>query len=35
MSYTFEQLPYSSDTLEPHIDAKTMEIHYLKHHKAY
>jgi superoxide dismutase, Fe-Mn family len=28
-------LPYSYDALEPYIDAKTMEIHYTKHHKAY
>ncbi|MFH2021330.1 MAG: superoxide dismutase [archaeon] len=34
---TFEQpkLPYAFDALEPHIDAKTMEIHYGKHHAAY
>ena len=29
------QLPYSFDALEPHIDAKTMEIHHDKHHQAY
>lgn len=28
-------LPYAYDALEPHIDAKTMEIHYSKHHAAY
>jgi Fe-Mn family superoxide dismutase len=28
-------LPYAFDALEPHIDAKTMEIHYSKHHQAY
>ena len=34
---TFEQikLPYNYDSLEPYIDAKTMEIHYTKHHAAY
>ena len=34
---TFEpiKLPYSYDALEPHIDAKTMEIHYTKHHFGY
>ncbi len=29
------QLPYSRDALEPHIDARTMEIHHGKHHAAY
>jgi Fe-Mn family superoxide dismutase len=29
------KLPYSYDALEPYIDAKTMEIHYSKHHAAY
>ncbi|RYG69587.1 superoxide dismutase, partial [bacterium] len=29
------KLPYGFDALEPHIDAKTMEIHHGKHHKAY
>jgi len=29
------KLPYAYDALEPHIDAKTMEIHYMKHHAAY
>jgi len=32
---TFQPLPYTYDALEPHIDAKTMEIHYSRHHKAY
>jgi len=32
---TFQPLPYAYDALEPHIDAKTMEIHYSRHHKAY
>ncbi|MCF8228057.1 MAG: superoxide dismutase [Bacteroidales bacterium] len=31
----FEDLPYAYDALEPHIDARTMEIHHTKHHKAY
>ena len=31
----FEPLPYAYDALEPHIDARTMEIHYSKHHQAY
>ena len=35
MPHTLPQLPYAFDTLEPHIDAKTMEIHSQKHHKAY
>ncbi|MEK7218761.1 MAG: superoxide dismutase [Patescibacteria group bacterium] len=35
MPYTLPKLPYSYDALEPHIDAKTMEIHYSKHHQAY
>ena len=35
MSFKFEDLPYSFSALEPHIDARTMEIHYTKHHKAY
>lgn len=33
--YTFEPLPYAYDALQPHIDAKTMEIHYDRHHRAY
>ena len=35
MSLVFEELPYSYDALEPYIDARTMEIHYTKHHRAY
>jgi len=33
--YTLPKLPYSFDALEPYFDAKTMEIHYGKHHAAY
>jgi Fe-Mn family superoxide dismutase len=33
--YTLPKLGYAFDALEPHIDAKTMEIHYTKHHQAY
>lgn len=33
--YTLPALPYAFDALEPHIDAKTMEIHHSKHHAAY
>lgn len=35
MAYTLPDLPYAFDALEPHIDAKTMEIHHGKHHAAY
>lgn len=35
MPYTLPQLPYAYDALEPHIDARTMEIHHTKHHNAY
>ena len=35
MPYTLPALPYPFNALEPHIDAKTMEIHSQKHHKAY
>ena len=35
MSFNLPQLPYAYDALEPYIDARTMEIHYTKHHKAY
>ena len=34
-SYVVPPLPYAFDALEPHIDAKTMEIHHDKHHGAY
>ena len=33
--YSLPKLPYAFDALEPHIDAKTMEIHHDRHHKAY
>lgn len=33
--YTLPQLPYAYEALEPHLDAKTMEIHHTKHHQAY
>ena len=35
MAFTLPPLPYAFDALEPHIDAKTMEIHHDKHHQAY
>ncbi|MDI1316761.1 superoxide dismutase [Flavobacterium sp.] len=35
MSFELPQLPYAYDALEPHIDARTMEIHHTKHHQAY
>lgn len=35
MAYELPDLPYAFDALEPHIDAKTMEIHHDKHHAAY
>jgi Fe-Mn family superoxide dismutase len=31
----FPELPYAFDALEPHIDARTMELHYTKHHQGY
>jgi len=35
MSFTLPALPYAFDALEPHIDARTMEIHHGKHHQGY
>ena len=35
MAHTLPPLPYAFDALEPHIDARTMEIHHGKHHQAY
>jgi Fe-Mn family superoxide dismutase len=35
MAFTLPDLPYAYDALEPHIDARTMEIHHSKHHNGY
>jgi len=35
MSFELPQLPYAYDALEPHIDARTMEIHHSRHHNGY
>lgn len=35
MAFSLPQLPYAYDALEPHIDARTMEIHHSKHHQGY
>lgn len=35
MAFELPKLPYAYDALEPHIDARTMEIHYSKHHQGY
>lgn len=35
MAYTLPKLPYDYNALEPHFDARTMEIHHTKHHQAY
>ena len=35
MAYTLPALPYAYNALEPHFDARTMEIHHTKHHQAY
>ena len=35
MSFKLPELPFAHDALEPHIDARTMEIHHGKHHAGY
>lgn len=35
MAHTLPDLPYPHDALEPHIDARTMQIHHEKHHQSY
>jgi Fe-Mn family superoxide dismutase len=35
MTFELPKLPYAYDALEPHIDARTMEIHHSKHHQGY
>ena len=35
MAYSLPDLPYAYDALEPHIDARTMEIHHSRHHNTY
>jgi Fe-Mn family superoxide dismutase len=35
MAFELPKLPYAYDALAPHVDAKTMEIHYSKHHNGY
>lgn len=35
MAFTLGDLPYAFDALEPHIDARTMEVHHDKHHAGY
>jgi Fe-Mn family superoxide dismutase len=35
MAHTLMKLPYAYDALEPHVDARTVEIHHSKHHQAY
>lgn len=35
MAFTLPELPYATTALEPHVDARTMEIHHGKHHAAY
>ncbi|MDX9982443.1 MAG: superoxide dismutase, partial [Lentisphaeria bacterium] len=33
--WPFPELPYAFAALEPHIDARTMELHYTRHHRGY
>jgi Fe-Mn family superoxide dismutase len=35
MAHTLPSLPYDYGALEPYIDARTMEIHYTRHHQGY
>ena len=35
MAFDLPKLPYAYDALEPHLDARTMEIHHTKHHQGY
>ena len=35
MSFELPKLSYAYDALEPHVDARTMEIHHSKHHQGY
>ena len=35
MAFELPQLDYAHDALEPHVDARTMEIHHGKHHQGY
>jgi Fe-Mn family superoxide dismutase len=35
MAFELPRLPYAYDALEPHIDARTMEVHHTKHHNGY
>jgi Fe-Mn family superoxide dismutase len=35
MAFELPKLPYAYDALEPHIDARTMEIHHANHHPGY
>lgn len=35
MAFELPKLPYAYDALEPHVDARTMEIHHTKHHQGY